>query len=170
MTALTVPKFNTYKLTTAKPEVLCELLVDFFTDVLAERQRVEDTWALLEETEGVHKPLNINKFAHSLGFPSANRMKQYCKDGDLSSEALDIIEYGRSLIESDLTESGLLNKYNPAILKTILSHNHGLLDRVDHTSSDGSMAPQGVLPPELSGLLDYLHDGREEPETAEEGS
>lgn len=43
-----------------------------------------------------------------------------------------------------LINGGLLGDYNPTITKLMMS-NHGYSDKVDNTSSDGSMTPKAVV-------------------------
>ena len=58
------------------------------------------------------------------------------------SDALRAVE----VMQEHMTLNGsLANQLNPTIAKLVLSNNHGYSEssKVDHTSTDGSMSPQG---------------------------
>lgn len=146
-----VPKYHTFRMVASDTETLWTMLQDFFMPVFAQRKL---------SPNAARTPIDHNRFAHALGFPSYQRFMKFLKSGECSEEARDLLEYGRSLLESDHTEGGLTGDYNAALVKTVLSGYHSLSEKIDHVSSDGSMTPAGqqALPPELAGMLDYLHD------------
>jgi hypothetical protein len=136
----TVPAYNTYRLTTAKPAVLQELIRDFFHRLAVDRE------AEVAKYEGKTaprvKPIDINAYAHALGFPSYQRLKAFAESDECPDEATDILEWGRSIIESEHIEGGLTDRYNASISKLILSSVHNMNEKVENVGAGGGVVVQ----------------------------
>ena len=136
---LQIPKYNTYRLVAAKPQIMRQMLMDFFTQEFKEREA---------DLELRPKPIDVNRYAHSLGFPSYQRLVAFAKSEDCPGEVKDLLEYGRSLIESDHLEGGLMERYNATISKLVLSSMHNMNEKIENLAPPDQIVFQilGVQP------------------------